>query len=319
MDHKIKARLTWVSLYERVGHAGFVCLRCGISRPTLRKWFKRYEEFGLEGLKEFSRRPKTSPRQKIDKEKVEWILKLRTENNLGARRIQNELRRVYQFSLSLSTIQKVLTVHEVKPLRKPKREKRVRRYSKKIPGERVQIDTCMIAPGLYQYTAVDDCTRYQIMEIYSCRTAQNTLDFLEKVIEEMPFPLQQVQTDRGREFFAYKVQEWLMESCIKFRPIRPKAPHLNGKVERAQRTDLEEFYANIDLQDTHLRDRLGEWQQYYNWERVHGSIGMAPIDRYLALKDKTPYWGEVVEQYDKSKELIREQNYKFDRRLVGLK
>jgi transposase InsO family protein len=247
----------------------------------------------LEGLRDLSRKPQTSPNRKIDTEKAGWIMKLRTENNLGARRIQNELKRQYQFSVSLSTIQKVLTSFVVEPLRKPPRQKRVRRYSRKIPGECVQIDTCKIAPGLYQYTAVDDCTRYQVLEIYSRRTAQNTLEFLEKVVEETPFPIQRIQTDRGQEFFAYKVQEWLMEHCIKFRPVRPRSPHLNGKVERAQRTDLEEFYAIVSLQDTHLRNRLSEWQHYYNWERIHGSIGMAPMDRFLQLKDMTPYWDEV--------------------------
>lgn len=135
----------------------------------------------------------------------------------------------------------------------------------------------------------------------------------------MPFPVQRVQTDRGREFFAYKVQQWLMESCIKFRPDRPSAPHLNGKVERAQRTDLEEFYATIDLQDQRLRDLLGEWQHYYNWSRVHGVLGMPPIDRYFELQDKTPFWGDVVENYDRNKERFREQSYKIDGRLVELK
>jgi transposase InsO family protein len=93
------------------------------------------------------------------------------------------------------------------------------------------------------------------------RTAQ-TLDFPEKVIE-MPFPVQRVQTDR-EEFFAYKVQQWLMDSCIKFRPIRPGAPHLNSKAERAHRTDLEEFYATVNLRDQRLRDWLGEWQHHFN-------------------------------------------------------
>lgn len=152
---------------------------------------------------------------------------------------------------------------------------------------------CKISPGLYQYTAVDDCTRYQVVEVCTPRTAENTLDFLEKVIEEMPFPVQIVQTDHGREFFAYKVQEWLMDSCIKYSPIRQRSPHLTGKVERAQRTDLEEFYANVNLLDAHLRDRLSEWQHHYNWERIHGAIRRAPIDRYLDLKDKMPYWYEV--------------------------
>ena len=111
MEHKIQGRLKWVTLYEKVEDAGFVCRRCGISRPTLRKWVRRYQQSGLDGLADLSRRPKSSPNQKIDDEKVKWILKLRIEKNIGARRIQNELKRQYQYSLSLSTIHKVLTAH----------------------------------------------------------------------------------------------------------------------------------------------------------------------------------------------------------------
>jgi hypothetical protein len=60
-----------------------------------------------------------------------------------------------------------------------------------------------------------------VLEIYPARTASNTILFLEKVVEEMHFPIQRIQADRGKEFFAYKVQEWLSEYCIKFRPIWP--------------------------------------------------------------------------------------------------
>lgn len=38
MDREVKQRLGWVQLYEQTQDAGFVCRRCGISRPTLRKW-----------------------------------------------------------------------------------------------------------------------------------------------------------------------------------------------------------------------------------------------------------------------------------------
>jgi hypothetical protein len=38
-----------------------------------------------------------------------------------------------------------------------------------------------------------------------------------------------------------------MEYGIKFRPLKPASPHLNGKVERSQRADLEEFYPTVDL------------------------------------------------------------------------
>jgi transposase-like protein len=39
----VKTRLGWVRLYEQLGDFGLVCRRCGISRPTLRKWWRRYQ------------------------------------------------------------------------------------------------------------------------------------------------------------------------------------------------------------------------------------------------------------------------------------
>jgi transposase-like protein len=51
------------------------------------------------------------------------------------------------------------------------------------------MDTCKIAPGLYQYTAIDDCTRYRVLGLYHRRTAANTLRFLDRVLEQMPFPI----------------------------------------------------------------------------------------------------------------------------------
>ena len=45
-----RTRLGWIRLYERVRNAGLVCRRCGISRPTLRKWWRRYQAEGEAGL-----------------------------------------------------------------------------------------------------------------------------------------------------------------------------------------------------------------------------------------------------------------------------
>jgi len=157
------------------------------------------------------------------------------------------------------------------------------------------------------------------MGIYPSRTAANTILFLEKVVEEMHFPIQSIQTDRGREFFAHKVQEWLMEYCIKFRPIRPRQPHLNGKVKRAQQTDLKEFWALVDFSGGHISDQLGYYQHYYNCDRIHGSIGKTPMDKVVELSKQTPFWDEVERNYDASIEYIRVQHYSMDRRLLKLK
>ncbi|WP_341794162.1 MULTISPECIES: helix-turn-helix domain-containing protein [unclassified Rickettsia] len=38
-----------MKLYKQLNHAGNVCTHYGISRFTLRKWYKRYELLNAEG------------------------------------------------------------------------------------------------------------------------------------------------------------------------------------------------------------------------------------------------------------------------------
>lgn len=214
----------WVKLYEESGDAGLVCRGCGIYRPTLRKWWKRCQAQGIDGLKSQSRRPHSSPFAKIGPDPEKLILELHGERNLGARRIQSELKRFHEISLSIASIHKVLCRHQAKPLVKYRRKKDFTRYQRPIPGERVQMDACKIAPGLYQYTAVDDYTRYRVLRVYARSTANNTLDFLDCVLEEMPFPIQCIQTDRGREFFAAIVQERLKQNDMESSFVRTSPP-----------------------------------------------------------------------------------------------
>ena len=228
--------------------------------------------------------------------------------------------RLHQISLSLATIHKVLTNHQVKPIKKFRRKADYLRYERPLPGDRVQMDTCKIASGLYQYTSIDDCTRYRVLRLYNRRTAANTLDFLDCVIEEMPFPIQRVQTDRGLEFFAEKVQKKMMEYGIKFRPNKPGSPHLNGKVERSQKTDKTEFYATVDITSENLQDQLAEWQHYYNWLRPHSALkGKTPMERYFELSEETPFSDEVQNQCNPSDERIQNANYKVNLEMAKLK
>lgn len=137
MDKQIKARTRWVNLYLETKDAGFVCRKCGISRPTLRKWHRRFLKEGLQGLIEQSKRPLSSPNQKLNSELIKLILNLRNERNLGARRIQTELIRLHNCSLSLASIHKALTTQQVHPIKKLRRKKKFKRYSEPIPGDRI--------------------------------------------------------------------------------------------------------------------------------------------------------------------------------------
>lgn len=320
MNHtpQTRARLKWIIMYLENNDAGATCLKCGISRPTLRKWVKRFLDEGEIGLFDLSKKPLRSPKRKVFQREEEFILELRKKRNLGARRIQHELLRLHELHLSLDTIHKVLKKNSVKPLKKVPRKKQFNRYSKSLPGERLQLDTCKIAPGIYQYTAIDDFSRFLVAEIYPRRTANNTLDFLEHVEDSYAVPIQYIQTDRGLEFMAEKVQRYFIEQCIKYRPNRPGAPHLNGKVERVQKTMKDEFWATIDLARDNLSMELGAWVTYYNYQRVHGSLGKTPAEMYTSRIWDTPESWEVHRDYDFSKERIKVPNYSLDLKLKEL-
>jgi len=258
MNSEIRKRYLWIQLYQQTSDAGLVCRRYGISRPTLRKWVRRFHEAGEAGLLNRSRRPMRLPNRRVLEKDRLFILRLRAKRKLGARRIQSELRRHHDLRLSLDSIHKVLVSNQVSPLVRSDRRKTRRRYVRLIPRDHVQLDTCKIAPRCYQYTAVDDCTRYRVLAIFCRRTGPSTLTFLERVLKEIPFPVQRVQTDRGREFFAVSVQQWLMDHRIKFRSTKRASPHLNGRVERSQKIDHEEFLAVADSNSPELEFRLAE-------------------------------------------------------------
>jgi len=289
-DRAERRRRSWIEAYRAVGDAGAVCRRLGVSRPTLRKWLGRFELEGEAGLRARSRRPHRSPALKVGETQETLILGIRRERRLGVKRIRNELQRLHAVRLSAATIHEVLARHGLNNL--PTRQR----------------------------TAIDDCSRYLVAGLARRRSAAATLTFLDQVLEEMPFSVQRVQTDRGTEFFAEEVQRRLMDETIRFRPIPARSPHLNGKVERAQRTCLEEFWAATDLKAVDIGDQLALWVHHYNWHRSHESLhGDTPIDRVCQLADKTPLWAAVGDAYDPTKERIQIRHHVVDIALRALK
>ena len=81
MDDDVKRCLMWVQWYKESGNAGVTCRRCGLSRSTLRKWVRRFDEHGLSGLETRSSCPLSSPKQKVDDGYRSKILELRETKN----------------------------------------------------------------------------------------------------------------------------------------------------------------------------------------------------------------------------------------------
>jgi transposase InsO family protein len=283
--------------HEVTGNVALTCRYFGISRTLYYTWLRRYEELGLEGLRPRSRRPHTSPNA-ISGEVVGKIVYLRKNYHFGPEKISMYLRRYHDLQVSTSGVWRILRRLDMNRLPASQRYRRHvdrwKRYEKPQPGHRVQIDVKFIAPikGLrrrhYQFTAIDDCTRIRVLRIYDRLSQKTAVQFVDYVLEKLPFSVEVIQTDNGAEFgsqFHYQV----LDHGIGHVYIKPATPRLNGKVERSHRIDQEEFYRmlkGIVIDDTELfNDRLQEWEDFYNFNRPHGGLGgQTPYER---LREKT--------------------------------
>jgi transposase InsO family protein len=162
------------------------------------------------------------------------------------------------------------------------------------PGERVQIDVkivprkCIADPDLrlFQYTAIDEYSRYRILGAYPEQCTYSSYLFLCKVIAEFRrkgVRVECVQTDNGLEFtnrFAHgsgSKRKTMFEEALEFQGIqhkliRPYTPRHNGKVERSHREDQKRFY------DTHSFYSLADFgEQLAVHQRRSNSLPMRPL------------------------------------------
>ena len=142
------------------------------------------------------------------------------------------------------------------------------------PGQRVQIDVkvvprrCIADPQLklYQYTAIDEYSRYRVLGAYEEQSTFSSADFLSKVVKHFArkgVAVECIQTDNGFEFTnrfssSQRDLETLFEATARqlgicHKLIRPYTPRHNGKVERSHREDQKRFY------DTHRFYSLATW------------------------------------------------------------
>jgi transposase InsO family protein len=281
---------------ERDRWVAQTCRRFGISRKTFYKWKKRYEVGGAAGLCDRPTRPLRSPRS-FSQDIVSKVLYLRQNYHFGPGRIRDYLQRFHDICLAVSSVHRILLRHGMNRLPANQKHrahpKRWQRYEKPQPGHRLQMDVKFLEriPGtrkrLYQFTAIDDCTRIRVLKVYDACNQATAINFMNDVLRRLPFRVQVVQTDNGAEFQSHF--HWHLEGLdIRHVYIRPRTPRLNGKVERSHRVDDQEFYQLLDkdgvTDDIHLfNQKLREWEDYYNYHRPHGALdGQTPYERLIA-------------------------------------
>jgi transposase InsO family protein len=272
------------------------CRHFGISRQAFYKWKKRYDTDGDSGLCDRSRAPHRSPRA-TSKDVVSKVLYLRQTYHFGPGKIADYLKRFHQTAIARSTVHRLLIRHGLNRLPGSQKhrplKKRWLRYEKPQPGHRVQIDVKFLerlpntGKRLYQFTAIDDCTRVRVLKVFDACNQRTAIQFINNVRHRLPFRILTVQTDNGAEFQT-QFHGHLHDLNIRHVYIRPRSPHLNGKVERSHRVDDQEFYQLLDADgitdDIHLfNEKLREWEDYYNYHRPHGALGgQTPYERLLA-------------------------------------
>ena len=183
-------------------------IRYKVSRKTVYKWLSRYDGTA-SSLEDRSHRPKTSPRSHTEQELRQIRRRLKKYKWSDLLLAYQELVEIDGYTRSYGGFKRIAArLKDLKPPKKKKKKRKLKPYRRAdYPGQKIQIDvkyvpSYCIADGrkYYQYTAVDECSRWTYRELYDEHSTYSSRDFLEKLIRHAPFPVREVQTDNGTEF-----------------------------------------------------------------------------------------------------------------------
>lgn len=263
----------------------------GLARRTVRAWFRRWKAGGDLGLVPLYRARR---HRRVSDGIVELARVARLEYRWGSTRTRIWLERVHKIRVNAKTIQRIFRDIGVPVLAKtPKRKpKQLKLFEKDAPGDSIQVDVKVIKlkrEKVFQYTALDDCTRYRVLRLYKRLNQHSSLQFLTELRRALPFPMKKLQCDNGSEFpLAFKLA--VEAAGIKHRYIKPRRPQQNGKVERSHRIDDEEFWSRhqFDACDD-AEAPLADWERRYNHDRFSVALGgRTPVEKLEALLAVTP-------------------------------
>ena len=266
---------------------------------TVRKWVKRFQQEGVDGLRDRSSRPLSSPDQ-TPAATCAVVETLRRQRYPG-KQIAAEV------GISAATVSRILRRMGLNRLSALEPAEPVRRYEREHPGELIHIDikklgkigvighritgdrsTRMRGIGWeYVHVCVDDASRIAVSEIKPDERKKSAVAFLKASVAyyaRLGIKVERVMTDNGS---CYR-SDAFARACkrLKLRHIRtkPYTPKTNGKAERFIQTSLREWAYACAYQDSEGRAaQLPIWLHRYNWHRPHGSLKDRPPISVLGL------------------------------------
>ena len=278
-----------------------------ISRQTAHKWWRRYQQGGRPALEDRSSRPRRSP-TKTPAKVERRVVALRRRCQKGAERLSD------QAGVPASTLHAVWARHGVSRLSDLERRngRTVRRIETSRPGELIHIDVkkqAKIPKGggwrmnpknqqgrvrngrggrprvgyAFVHSAVDAYSRLAYSEVHDNEQGITALGFWRRAkafFESYGIAIERILTDNGACYRATAFATELARTSITHTFTRPFRPQTNGKVERYNRTLLNEWaYARPYRSEAARTRALAQWLHLYNHHRHHTAIGGPPISR----------------------------------------
>ena len=263
-----------------------ICNKCRIKGKTVYDWMKKWDGT-WQSLLPRSHRPLHHPREHT-KEELALIIEVRQfmferDKQLPRPLLLWQELREKGYTRSYGGLKRFLRKHFAPPAAPLVISEKPQVYEGgSYPGERVQIDVkyvpkaCRYGEKLYQYTFIDEYSRWCFREIYAEHNAVTASRFLRNAVKAAPFRVKEVQTDNGYEFTnalsgakaedPTRFEETLVELGIAYRRIRVGTPKHNGRVERQHGLDMDRFY--IRQRFTSLEDAQCKIADYNLWSNT---------------------------------------------------
>jgi transposase InsO family protein len=270
-----------------------LCRRYGLSPQTGYRWIRRFQELGVAGLVDRSRKPHQSPARTSPTIEAA-VLAVRTEHPAwGARKIRARLLTLGRSELPQpSTITEILRRHHCIDPRESIKHRPFIRFEHDAPNRLWQMDFkghfALRSGRCHPLTVLDDHSRFALaLKACADEKGSTVQTHLTTVFRLHGIP-ERILMDNGppwgsdAEHPFTPLTIWLIRIGIFVSHGRPYHPQTQGKEERFHRTLKAEVLRDRLFADLgECQSRFDDWRDVYNLERPHEALKLdVPASRY---------------------------------------